>query len=57
MVEEQKLPCFEVTEQLLKETMNELGFKIIKLNVFRPENPLTDTSDFKGVFSLLAQLN
>lgn len=57
MVEEQRLPCFKVTEKLLEETMNEHGFEIIKLNSFRFENPPTDTSDFKGLFSIVAKLN
>lgn len=57
MVEEQRLPCFQVTEKLLEETMNEHGFKIIKMNSFRFENPPTDTSDFKGLFSIVAKLN
>ena len=57
MVEEQRLPCFEVTEKLLEETMDQHGFKIIKLNSFRYENPPTDTSDSKGLFAVLAKRN
>jgi hypothetical protein len=56
MVEEQKLPCFQLNELILNETMGEHGFNIIKFNTLRPENPPSVTSDFKGLFSLLAQL-
>jgi hypothetical protein len=56
MVGDQRLPCFKVTEELLRWTMAENGFNVVLLETEISANPPTETSDFKGLFSLLAQL-
>ena len=54
-MDNKKLVCFPITEEIIRSTLEELNMKVLKINIDRHKNIKTELSDFKGVFSFLAQ--